>query len=143
MNKPDTTYDPPVNDPREEGRQHWDRIRSELMVTRDALRSSEIDRETQARVIDQLKADNKKMAEDREIDRNECVALKTSLHIIGRLVLSVLNRGSETRRNGDAYAPQAGGVVDGDSIEAVAKSIEDLLAGKKTPIPEQAPLITQ
>lgn len=138
-----TPYDPPVNDPREEGVKHWDKIRSELMLTRDQLKASDLDCEAKARQIDQLKKDYADLQHLRELDRNECVALKTSLHIIGRLVLSVLNRGSETRRNGDAYAPQAGGVVDGDSIEAVAKSIEDLLAGKKTPIPEQAPLITQ
>lgn len=137
MNRPDATYEPPANDPRDEGRQHWDRIRSELMVTRDALRTSEIDRETQARVIDQLKADNKKLAEDREIDRNECVALKTSLHVIGRLIVAVLQRGAETRKNGDAYAPPAGGTVDSEGIDAVARNIEDLLANAgKTKIPD-------
>ncbi len=125
------SYEPPVNDPREEGRQHWDRLRSELMVTRDALRASEVDREAMARTIDDLRAENKRLLALREEDRTECVALKTSLEDVGRLVLAVLKRGGQARRGGSDYAPPISGTI-ADIIGEVEKAMVD---GQITPTP--------
>lgn len=99
------TYEPPLTDPREEGVKHWDMLRSELMLSRDALRSSEMDREVMARKIDDLTKDllRSKAIESEAI--RELMAYKTSLEDVGRLVLAVLKRGVEARKNGDPYAP--------------------------------------
>ena len=100
-------YDPPTRDPREEGAQHWDRMRNELMTTRDQLRAAEIDREAQARRIDDLTRDLRQSKSAEADSMREAMSYRTSLEDVGRLVLAILKRGIDDRRDGQPYAPPA------------------------------------
>jgi len=120
----DANYDPPINDPREDGAKHWDTLRQELMVTRDALRAAQADVEAYARRVDDLTRDlNHCKAIEAEAVREQ-ISYKTSLEDVGRLVLAVLKRGIEARKNGDPYAPPAIPNVD---VERTSGEIEDVL----------------
>lgn len=125
MNKhTDPNWEPPIKDPRESGAKDWDRLRQELMVTRDALRASEIACEGQARRIDDITADLKRAKAEASEAVREVISYKASLEDVGRLILGVLNRGVAARKNGDPYAPPAIPNVD---IEQTAGEIEDVL----------------
>lgn len=123
--QPNPAYDPPMKDPREEGVQHWDTLRTELMVTRDALRSSEIDRESQARRIDDLNRENARLTKLREADQNECIVLRTSLENVGRMILAILKGGALARKGDSEFAPS----VLQHTIDGQIKEIEDALQG--------------
>lgn len=117
-------WEPPVADPREAGLRDWDTLRSELMVTRDALRASEIDREAQARRIDDLTKDlNRSKALEAEAVREQ-ISYKASIEDMGRLCLGILQRGIVARKNGDPYAPPAIPNVD---IQKTSDEIENVL----------------
>lgn len=100
-------YEPPARDPREEGAAHWERMRNELMTTRDALRATEIDREAQARRIDDLTRDLRQSKSAEAESMREAMSYRTSLEDVGRLVLAILKRGIADRRDGQPYAPPA------------------------------------
>lgn len=125
MNKPlNSNWEPPVADPREAGLRDWDTLRSELMVTRDALRASQVDCEAYARRIDDLTKD---LARSKALEAEavrEQISYKTSLEDVGRLILAVLKRGIEARKNGDPYAPPA---IPNAQVEETATQIEDVL----------------
>lgn len=123
MSPPRTTYDPPVNDPREEGIKHWDKMREELMTTRDELSASEAESAQQKMMIESLIKDNDRLTTLREQDQAECIALRTSLQNLGHMILTILKIGMQARKGPGAYAPPndlqktlAGQV---DEIEAV------------------------
>lgn len=117
-------WDPPVDDPRASGAKDWDRLRQELMLTRDALRASEVDREAQARRIDDLTGDLRQSKAIEAEAVREQISYKTSLEDVGRLILAVLKRGIEARKNGDPYAPPA---ISTAQAEETSSQIEDVL----------------
>lgn len=98
-------YDPPINDPREEGVKHWDKMRTELMTTRDELSSSEAERAQQKLMIESLIKDNDRLTALREQDQAECIALRTSLQNLGHMILTILKIGMQARKGPGAYAP--------------------------------------
>lgn len=99
------SYDPPVNDPREEGVKHWDQIRGELMTTRDELRAAELELESKNRIIEDLVKSNERLTALREKDQAECLTLRTSLQNIGHMILTVLKVGQAARTGPEAYKP--------------------------------------
>lgn len=125
MNKQlNPNWEPPVADPREAGLRDWDTLRQELMVTRDALRASQVDCEAYARRIDDLTKD---LARSKALEAEavrEQISYKTSIEDMGRLCLGILQRGIVARKNGDPYAPPAIPNVD---IEKTSNEIEDVL----------------
>lgn len=120
----DPNWDPPVDDPREAGAKDWDRLRQELMVTRDALRASDVDRQAMARRIDDLTTDLRQAKAIEAEAVREQISYKTSLEDVGRLVLAVLKRGIEARKNGDPYAPPA---ISSAQAEETSSEIENVL----------------
>lgn len=124
LNKTNPNWEPPVSDPREAGMRDWDTLRQELMVTRDALRASEVDREAQARRIDDLTKELTRAKALQEEAVREQISYKTSIEDMGRLCLGILQRGIEARKNGDPYAPP---IIPGVDIEKTSGEIEDVL----------------
>ncbi len=120
----DPAWEPPVDDPRETGTQTYDRLRQELMLTRDALRAADVDRETMARRIDDLQADLRQSKAIEAEAVREQISYKTSIEDMGRLCLGILQRGIQARKNGDPYAPPA---IPLPQQETTAQEIEDVL----------------
>lgn len=133
---PNQAYDPPVKDPREEGLQHWDTLRTELMVTRDALRSSEIDRTSQARRIDDLVAENRRLTDLREIDRNECIELRTQIQAGADFFLNILRSGAAKRKGAEAFAPRSHREIVNDQIKQIEETLPKFLQANP-PIPPE------
>lgn len=130
-------WEPPVDDPRASGAKDWDRLRQELMLTRDALRASEVDREAQARRIDDLTKDlNRSKALEAEAVREQ-ISYKASIEDMGRLCLGILQRGIVARKNGDPYAPPAIPNVD---IEKTSSEIESVLKASAPTFLSREPL---
>lgn len=123
--QPDLTYQPPINDPREDGVKHWDQIRQELMLTRDALGLAEGDLNAARRRIAELESDKEKLAAAREVDRNECVTLRTSLEFVGRMILAVLKGGAMVRKGDNEFAPN----ILQETLHGQVKEIESVLRG--------------
>lgn len=120
----DPTWEPPLDDPREQGLKDYDRLRQELMLTRDALRAADVDRQTIARRIDDLTTELRQSKAIEAEAVREQISYKTSLEDVARLILAVLKRGVEARKNGDPYSPPA---IPIEAVEQQATEIEDLL----------------
>lgn len=123
--QPDLTYQPPISDPRDDGVKHWDTIRKELMLTRDALALSEGDLGAANRRIKELESDKEKLSADREADRNECVTLRAQVQAGADFFLNILRAGQQSR-GPEAYKPKTHREV----IDGQVKEIENMLSGE-------------
>ena len=135
--QPNQAYDPPLKDPREEGIQHWDTLRTELMVTRDALKSSEIDRTAMARRIDDLTAENKRLVELRETDRNECITLRTQIEAGADFFIGILRAGNAARKPGpEAFGQRTHRQIVDEKIDQIRENLPTFLKANQ-PIPPE------
>lgn len=103
----DHDYTPPLKDPQQEGRQHWDKMRQELMLARDLVRQHEADIAAKDRRIDDLVASAKVRDAILEENRNELASLRASLQNIGGIILTALAEAKKARSGGDDYKPPA------------------------------------
>ena len=103
----DTNYTPPERDPSEDGLKHWDTLRQQHMLLKDALRTSENEHTIKDRRIADLQADIERLTALREADRNECVSLRTTLQNLGSMLLNGLRKAEADRIKADPYAPPA------------------------------------
>lgn len=128
MKQIDPTYEPPAQDPREEGIKHWDRLRSEYMLAKDQLRAADIDREAMARTIDGLRADNTRLTLRAEASDRECISLRTQLGDVARLLHSILKNAAAARKGDGAVAPFTP-PLDQTVIDGQVREIEQALSG--------------
>ncbi len=123
---PNLKYDPPIHDPREEGLQHWDTLRQELMTTRDALGFAEIDLKVAREQVAKLEAENAKLSAAREQDRTEVITLRTQLQEGARFFINILKDGAASRAGAAAYAPK---MPHEKVIDSRVAEIEEVLSG--------------
>jgi len=122
---PDLKYDPPINDPREDGVKHWDTLRTELMTTRDALGFAEIDLKVAREQIAKLEAENVKLAQAREVDQVELITLRTQIQEGAKFFIGILQNGQKAR-GAAQYAPKASHQK---ILEGHVEQIEETLRG--------------
>lgn len=103
----DDNYVPPAHDPSTEGLKHWDTLRQQYMLLKDALRTSENEHTIKDRRISDLQADIERLTKLREADRNECVSLRTTLQNLGSMLVNGLRKAEADRLKTDPYAPPA------------------------------------
>jgi len=119
----DMNYNPPEKDPHAEGTQHWDMIRTQLMLTRDELTHTKNECAIKDGRIADLTKDIERLEKLREADRNECVSLRTTLQNLGSMLLTGMRKAEEDRKKADPYAPPA--TLSEPQGEAVSQEDQD------------------
>lgn len=126
----DRTYTPPISDPAHTATVDWDKLRQQLMLTRDALTDAETTIITQRKQIEQQEKELVTLRKQREEDRNEAISLRTSLVNAADIILTAAKRSNIDRRGGDEFAPRAvTSQVQGDPVtQGDQKELEDILS---------------
>ena len=83
-------FEPQTDDPRIYARHHWEDMRTELNITRDALESSESQSLAQSALIDMLRKELAEAKRAHDVDNVALTIMRTKLKAAGMLVLDAL-----------------------------------------------------